>query len=66
MNAAVREAELLKIPYIAILGDRELENGQVSFRSRKEPNQNGVDVQAFVQHVSGNAKARALEIEPLA
>ena len=66
MNAAVREAELLKIPYIAILGDRELENDQVSFRSRKEPNQNGADVAAFVQHVASNAAARALEVEPLA
>src|SRR5690554_799419 len=66
MNAAVREAELLKIPYIAILGDRELENGQVSFRSRKEPNQNGVALEAFVQHVADSSAARTLEIEPLA
>ena len=66
MNAAVREAELLKIPYIAILGDRELENGTVSFRSRKEPNQNGVNAEAFVQQVARNSADRVLEIEPLA
>ena len=66
MNAAVRDSELLKIPYIAILGDRELENGQVSFRSRKEPNQNGVPTADFVAHLARNAEARALDITPLA
>jgi len=65
MNAAVREAELLKIPYIVILGDKELEQGTVSFRSRKEPNRNGVPVEAFVEHLSRNAAGRVLEISPL-
>ncbi len=65
MNAAVREAELLKIPYIVILGDKELEQGAVSFRSRKEPNQNGVPEAAFVEHLSLASKARQLSISPL-
>lgn len=65
MNAAVRDAELLKIPYIVILGDRELESGQVSFRSRKEPNQNGVDAAAFIKHVASSSEARVLEVTPL-
>jgi len=65
MNAAVREAELLKIPYIVILGAKELEQGTVSFRSRKEPNRNGVPVEAFVEHLSRNAAGRVLEISPL-
>jgi len=65
LPAAVREAELLKIPYIVILGDKELEQGTVSFRSRKEPNRNGVPVEAFVEHLSRNAAGRVLEISPL-
>src|SRR5690625_1192056 len=65
MNAAVREAELLKIPYIVVLGDREIEQGAVSFRSRKEPHRNGVPEGAFIEHVAANSAARTLDIEPL-
>ncbi len=65
MNAAVRDAELLKIPYIVILGDKELETSSVSFRSRKEPNRNGVPMDAFVAHVRQASEARVLDISPL-
>jgi threonyl-tRNA synthetase len=66
MNAKVRDAELLKIPYTVILGDKEIEGGTVSFRSRKESDQNGVPVEAFIRHVQHHVQARSLEIEPLA
>ncbi len=66
MNAKVRDAELYKVPYIAIVGDKEQDAGTVSFRSRKEPDQNGVAVDAFVAHLANAAKLRLLEVEPLA
>ncbi len=66
MNAAVRDAELLKIPYIVILGDRELEQGTASFRSRKEPNRNGVAADALIGHLRRMSEERVLEITPLA
>jgi len=65
MNAAVRDAELLKIPYIAIIGDREIEEGTVSFRSRQEDAQNGVDVDAFTRHLQEASRTRTLSVEPL-
>jgi threonyl-tRNA synthetase len=65
MNAKVRDAELYKVPYIVIVGDKELEQGAVSFRSRKEPNQNGVPTAAFIEHLQAHQKNRALEITPL-
>ncbi len=34
----IREAQLQKIPYVLVVGDREMENGTVSVRSRKEEN----------------------------
>ncbi len=66
MNAAVRDAELLKIPYIVIMGDREIEEGTVSFRSRKEDNRNLVAADAFINHLVAASTGRQLNIEPLA
>ena len=65
MNAKVRDAEIYKIPYTAIVGDQEAEAEAVSFRSRQEPNQNGVPAQAFVEHLKVNTKERRLQVEPL-
>jgi threonyl-tRNA synthetase len=66
MNAKVRAAELMKVPYIAIVGDKEAAAATVSFRSRKEPQRQGVELEAFAAHLAGHARARASEITPLA
>ena len=65
MNAKVRDAELYKVPYTVIVGDKELEAGMVSFRSRKEPEQKGVAAQVFIQHLQVHVTGRALEVVPL-
>ena len=65
MQYKVRQAELYKVPYIVIVGDKEIENDALSFRSRKEPNQNGIDAQAFIAHLQEHAKARSLEVTPM-
>ncbi|HEX7004642.1 MAG TPA: threonine--tRNA ligase [Trueperaceae bacterium] len=65
MNAKVRDAELLKVPYTVIVGDQELEAGTISFRSRKEPNRNGVARDAFIEHLRSHARSRAREVTPL-
>ncbi len=66
MNAAVRDAELLKIPYIVILGDKEAEGDLVSFRSRKEDARNLVPAAGFIEHLASAISGRSLEIEALA
>ena len=65
MNAKVRDAELYKVPYTVIVGDKELEARMVSFRSRKEPEQKGVAAQVFIQHLQVHVTGRALEVVPL-
>lgn len=65
MNAKVRDAELLKVPYTVILGDREEEAGAVSFRSRQEPEAKGVPLDAFVRHLAAARDVRARTIEPI-
>lgn len=66
MNAKVRDAELYKVPYTVIVGDKEMEAGAVSFRSRKEGEGKGVPVEAFVAHLEQHVRARALTVTPLA
>jgi threonyl-tRNA synthetase len=34
MNAKIRDAEKRKVPYMLVVGDREMENGQVDIRRR--------------------------------
>jgi threonyl-tRNA synthetase len=65
MNAKVRDAELLKVPYTLIVGDQELEGGTVSYRSRKEANRNGVGREEFISHLRRHVASRALEVEAL-
>jgi threonyl-tRNA synthetase len=39
VNLKIREAQLQKIPYMLVVGDREQQNGQVSVRNRKHADQ---------------------------
>ncbi|MFN2322735.1 MAG: threonine--tRNA ligase [Trueperaceae bacterium] len=65
MQAKIRDAELYKVPYVVILGDHEVDDGTVAFRSRQEPERRGVPVAAFVDHLAAHARARSRTIEPL-
>jgi len=66
MNAKIRAAELYKIPYIVVVGDREEANDRVSFRSRQEPERNEIAVEAFIAPLADAAQRRLLKVEPLA
>ncbi|MDZ7800754.1 MAG: threonine--tRNA ligase [Trueperaceae bacterium] len=66
MNAKIRDAELFKVPYTLILGDREEEAGTVSFRSRQEPEAKGVQLERFVDHLVAARDARAGRVAPIA
>ncbi len=49
MNAKIRKAELMKIPYILVVGDREVEESTVSVRSKKEGNIGAYPLEEFVR-----------------
>jgi len=66
MNAKIRDAELFKVPYTVILGDREEQGGTVSFRSRKEPEGKLVELDRFVRHLAQARDQRTLRVAPLA
>jgi threonyl-tRNA synthetase len=48
MGAKIRDAQLQKIPYMLILGGRELENGTVSVRSRVAGDLGTMTLEAFL------------------
>ncbi|MCR4440724.1 MAG: threonine--tRNA ligase [Peptococcaceae bacterium] len=43
----IREAQLEKVPYMLVVGDKEMENGTVSLRTRGEGDKGTVDYHAF-------------------
>jgi len=48
MNAKIRDAQLQKIPYMLVAGDREAEQGTVALRLRSGENPGPVSLEAFL------------------
>ena len=58
MQKKIRDAELVKIPYMVIVGKKEAENGTVSLRSKKEGNLGAMDMDAFIGRLDAEVKNR--------
>ncbi|MBI9095021.1 MAG: threonine--tRNA ligase [Sphaerochaeta sp.] len=58
MNAKIRNAQQLKIPYMLILGEREAENDQVSVRYRSGKQENGIATEAFIASVKATIASK--------
>ncbi len=58
MGAKIRDAELLKIPYMLVLGRQEVENRTVSLRSRKRGNEGSIPLDRFVENLVAEVEAR--------
>ena len=59
MGAKIRDAELAKIPYMAIVGQKELESKTVSVRRHKGGDQGSVSLESFVAQVAAESKKTA-------
>jgi len=51
LNYKIRQAQLMKIPYMLIIGDKEKENGQVTVRLRDGKNLPAMTVEEFIELV---------------
>ena len=61
LNYRIREGELMKIPYMAVLGKREAESGTLAIRVRGTgKKQDVVSTDSFIQRLLGEIKTRAL------
>ena len=49
MNAKIRDAQMQKIPYMLVVGDREAEMGMVALRLRSGENPGPVSIEAFLE-----------------
>ena len=55
----IREAQLQRIPYMLVVGDRDVENGVVSVRSRKGGDLGAMTLNAFKEKILEEVKTRA-------
>ena len=62
MNAKIRGAQLLKVPYMLVLGDREIEADQVALRKRSGEQENGLAVAEFIARTRGLIAERSAEL----
>jgi threonyl-tRNA synthetase len=57
MQAKIRNAQLQKVPYMAIVGDREIEAESVNLRSREGGDQVSVKVPALLERLESESRA---------
>jgi threonyl-tRNA synthetase len=60
MNAKIRDAQLMKVPYMLVVGDREAEARAVSLRVRGEGDQGSVPLDALVERLRRERDERIL------
>jgi threonyl-tRNA synthetase len=59
MNAKIREAQLQKIPYMLVVGDKEQAAGAVAVRLRTEQNLGQLPLADFIARAQGIVNSRA-------
>lgn len=55
VNYKIREAQVQQVPYMLVLGDREVEAGSVAVRHLREGNQGAMPVQEFIEKLQAEA-----------
>jgi threonyl-tRNA synthetase len=62
MNAKIRDAQKQKVPYMLVLGDKEMNEGQVSLRVRDGSQQNNISLAEFVTRAKDKVARKASEL----
>ncbi|MBI4502623.1 MAG: threonine--tRNA ligase [Gemmatimonadetes bacterium] len=63
LNYRIRDAELQKVPYMAVVGQREVDQGTVAVRTRGAGNkQEIISVDAFLERLKREIASRSLEL----
>lgn len=60
MQAKIRASTLQKVPYMGIMGDREIEKGTISIRTRDGKTQNGISIQDFICQIKKEIETRSV------
>ena len=56
----IRSAQLEKVPYMLVAGDKDIENNTVSVRSRKDGEQGACSLDDFIEKIEKEIRSRAL------
>ena len=56
----IRSAQLEKVPYMVIVGDKDIENNTVSVRSRKDGEKGAMSVEDFIEDITKEIETKAL------
>ena len=59
----IREAQLQKIPYMIVLGDKEVETSTLSVRRRRSKETRTLDLKTFLNEVNDAVKNRTIDTE---
>ncbi len=62
MNAKIREAQLQKIPYMLIVGDREMADETVAVRTRQNEDRGAVPLSEFTQMATTRIQTKSMEL----
>jgi threonyl-tRNA synthetase len=62
MNAKIRQAQLMKVPYMLVLGENEMKAEQVSLRARDGSQQNNIPLREFMARAKDRIAKRAPEL----
>ncbi|MFM1955315.1 MAG: threonyl-tRNA synthetase, partial [Pseudomonadota bacterium] len=54
----IREHSLQKLPYLLVVGDKEMQSGQVAVRTRKGEDLGSMPVQVFIELMQGEVNAK--------
>jgi threonyl-tRNA synthetase len=60
IGAKIREAQLQKVPYMLVLGDKELEENKVAVRERKQGDIGAMSLEEFVKVITQQKLTRSL------
>lgn len=59
LGAKIRRAELMKVPYMAIIGNQELESEKLSIRSKRKGDMGSMKIDRFIENLSLEVAARS-------
>ena len=62
MNAKIRNAQMMKVPYMLVVGENEMNAGQVSLRARDGSQQNNISLAEFAARAKDRIERRAKEL----
>lgn len=60
LSKRIREAEVQKVPYIVVVGEKEQKDGSINVRKIKDSSQETLKLENFVQQIKNEIKGRRL------